>query len=493
MADSAMTSLDSLPQEIIALILQSCDSFRQIQSLIFTCKRVQSVWISNQRSILWPIAQLEITGFSDALIAVGLTPSRLIYIKLTTCQVRATQIATNSLLKEELPPDPFPVSGLNGDANRPSLRELKQVQTLHRAANYVEKAILSYYHPDRFISMPNELETERDECARVKWQVWREECHRAIYRNLAAGAILCRPYHAPIVSVERPRDFLAAFLEIMEGSEHPFNVIDGWFSASEQRYLSKIPLYSSKDYHKSEAAFRPLEDLFIEESRKREPFDPSEMLAPVKSSRDESLFKTFGRYVEIRNPQSLDPDHAENVFHQILHFIAMVEEEPLKFFWDPKDEKLQSDDIPDDSPSALVMFFGSFVPIRISLQAKTKMSGTLALPGLNAKMIKDSNYFGFQYMDAFLNITWGVGSLPNCYGEDTKRPPPPQFYFAEYMLRKYFCLRFADAIYESAWDAFAHYGALFTNLESHLWYDNVGLFQSSDDPIPAIHYKPVVA
>lgn len=405
--------------------------------------------------------------------------------------MRATRIATDALLQGELPPDPFPVSELSGDANKPFLEELKQVQTLHRAVNYLEKEILSY-DQDRFVSMPDELETKHDECARVKWKVWREECHRAIYRNLAAGAILCRAYNAPIVSGSRPRGFLAAFLEIMQGSEDPDYVSEGWFSESEESYLSEIPLYSIKDYLKCEAAFQPLEDIFVQESRKREPFKPLEMVASARSRRDESLFKNFGRYVDIRNPESLDPDHAENLFHQILHFFAMVEEEPRKFIWDPRTQDAQCDEVPGDSPSAFAIFFGSFVPIKISIRDRTTVSGRLVLPGIEAKTAKskESNYFGFQYMDAFLTRVWEVGGIPNYYGGD-KRPPPPQFYFAEYMLRKYFSVRFADGIYESAWDGFTHYGALFTNLGSNIWYDEEGLFQSSDDPIPAVYYRDV--
>ncbi|OJJ04449.1 hypothetical protein ASPVEDRAFT_172681 [Aspergillus versicolor CBS 583.65] len=467
-----MKSFDSLPQEIIALVLQNCDSFHQIRSLILTSKPIRSAWLSNQRPILWRIGQGEITGFSDGLIAV-----------------RATQIATGALLKGEFPPDPFPVSGLSGDANKPSLEELKQVQTLHQVVAYLEKSILSS-DPDNFVSMPDDFDCKRDECARLKWKVWREEFHRAIYRNLAAGAILCRAYHAPIVSDDRPSDFLASFLEIMESDDDPYDVLEGWFSAAEQSYLSKVPLYSIRDYHRSDAVFKPLEDLFIEESRKREPFDPYGMVASDRSRKDQSLFKTFGEYVDIRNPESLDPDHAENLFYQILHFIAVVDEEPLQFLLDPSNTEVQSEEIPDDSPSTFAMFFGSFVPIKITVQDKTNIFGTLALPGLEARTVKESNYFGFQYMDSFLTKIWEVGGIPNCY-EGDKRPPLPQFHFAEYMLRKYFCLRFADATYASSWDIFTHYGALFTNLGSHLWYDERGLFQSSDDPIPAFYYQDV--
>ncbi|KAI9375792.1 hypothetical protein BJX61DRAFT_493081 [Aspergillus egyptiacus] len=471
-----MKCLSSLPEEVIALILQSCDSFHQLRCLILASKRIHSAWRRYERAILWRVGQVAITGFSDALVAV-----------------RATRIATDCLLKAELPPDPFPVSELSGDVRKPSLEELKQVQPLQDVANYLGQKILSQ-RGDQFIAMPDSFDTDRHEWARLRWKVWREECHRAIYRHLAAGAVLYRAYHEPIVSDGRPTDFLAALIEIMESGEELEYVTDGWFSASDRTYLSKVPLYNIRDYHKSEKVFRPLEDLFVAESRKREPFEPVGMFGSRNASRAQSLFQSFRRYADIRNPQSLDGYHAENLFHQILHFMFMVEQCPQQFILDsrgPHDNKPEKPS--EDDRSTLAIFFGAFVPMNITFRDNREVSGALALPGLESKTLKDSNYFGFQYMDTLLTKVWQVGGIPNCYGRDD-RPPPPQFYFAEYMLRKYFGLRFANedtakSLEQSPWDAFTHYGSVFSNVPSHVYFDGEGLFQSSDDPLPALYYQ----
>ncbi|KAL2867680.1 uncharacterized protein BJX67DRAFT_76015 [Aspergillus lucknowensis] len=469
-----MKSLSSLPEEVIALILQSCDSFHQIRCLILASKRMNSAWIRYERAILWQVGQVAITGFSDALIAV-----------------RATKIATDALLRGELPPDPFPVSELSGDVWKPSLEELKQVQTLQYVANYLEQEIRSH---DLFIAMPDSFDTDRHEWARLRWKVWHEECHRAIYRHLAAGAILYRGYHEPIVSDGRPADFLAALIEIMESGEELEYATEGWFSASDRAYLSEIPLYSIRDYHMSEKVFRALEDLFVAESGKRELFQPAGVFSSRHPERVRSLFQSFRRYTDIRNPQSLDGHHVENLFHQILHFMFMVEQCPQQFILDARgthDNKPEK--ASEKEQSTLAIFFEAFVPTKITIRDKAEVSGALALPGLESKTLKDSNYFGFQYMDTLLTKVWQVGGIPNCYGRDD-RPPRPQFYFAEYMLRKYFGLRFANedtakSLEQSPWDAFTQYGGVFSNVPSHVFFDGEGLFQSSDDPLPPLYYK----
>ncbi|KAF9885283.1 hypothetical protein FE257_013081 [Aspergillus nanangensis] len=470
-------SFSSLPQDIIALILQSCDSFSQIRSLILTSKPIHSVWILNQHSILWYVGQEDIPGFSDALIAT-----------------RATQIAKDALLKGELPTDPFPVAELSGDAHKPSLEELKQTQCLQSVAEYLENETLDD-DPDSFACMPDSSETERHEWARLRWKVWREEYHRAIYRNIAAGAILYRTYHTPIVSSARPASFLAALIRIMEGSEDLEAVTDDWFSGSDRRYLSDIPLYSRQDYRRSEASFQPLEDLFVEESRKRAlSLDSSNKISSIRLEvrGEKSLFSSFERYTKTQNPQSLGATHAEALFDQILHFIFTTEQKPQQFIWDPREAREEPSEETDSSISAI--FFGSFAPINLTLRDKMDVSGVLALPGLESKTLQNSNYLGFQYMDTFLNQAWEVGGIPNYYARD-RRPPAPRVYFAEHMLRKYFGLRFADTIYAStrdsicAWDAFTHYGGLFTNLALEPYYLGEDMLQSCDDPVPTPYFK----
>lgn len=68
-----MSTLDSLPEELLALVLQNCDSFSQLRSLVLTSKRLHDAWTCNQRAILWTVSQKAIVSFSDSLIAVSPT------------------------------------------------------------------------------------------------------------------------------------------------------------------------------------------------------------------------------------------------------------------------------------------------------------------------------------------------------------------------------------------------------------------------------------
>ncbi|PKY05940.1 hypothetical protein P168DRAFT_303636 [Aspergillus campestris IBT 28561] len=480
-----MKSVAYLPQEVVALILQNCDSFRQLRSLILTCKRIHLAWELNKPAILWHVGRAEIPGWTDAIVA--------------RAQIRATQIAKDALLKGELPPDPFPVSELSGEVRRPSLEELKQVQSLQKLAKYLESEMLAS-DEDLFISMPD------DQCnagpikwARFAWSVWREEFCRAIYRHLTAGAILYRAYLAPIVWGARPADFLAAFITIMESGEDLADVTADWFSDSDRRYLSTVPAYHIPDGGQCDNYFQPLEDVFVEESRKRALLDPP-MRPPPPGRRGDwspppTLFSTFGQYAPIHNPQSLETSHAEALFHQTLQFIFLNEQSPQQFIWDsPRERQEETKETSENLPSIFAIFFGSFVPLQVTVRDETHVTATAALPGLESKTPTESNYLGFQYMDEFLPILSAVGGIPNSHGNG-QRLPDSRFCFAEHMLRKFFGLRFADTIYEStldstcAWDALTCYGGVFTNRGLRPWYHGADLFQSSDDPIPTPYVK----
>ncbi|PLN83321.1 hypothetical protein BDW42DRAFT_165179 [Aspergillus taichungensis] len=466
-----MKSIISLPQEVVALLLQNCDSFSQLRSLILTCKWIHVAWEVNKPAILWHVGRAQIPGWSDAIIAI-----------------RATEIAKDALLRGELPPDPFPVSKLSGETCRPSLEELKQVQSLQKVAKYLESEMLAS-DEDLFISMPDDqCDVGPIELARFAWHVWREEFCRAIYRHLTAGAILCRAYLAPIVSDARPADFLAAFISNIESGEDLADVTTSWFSDSDRRYLSTAPVYQVPDGGQSENAFQPLEDVFVEESRKRAMLDPPMRPPPPGRKGDEtpppSLFSTFGQHAPIQNPQSLEASHAETLFHQILQFIFLTEQSPRQFIWDPRERQEENKEAPEDGPSIFAIFFGSFDPLQITVRDQTHVTATEALPGLEGKTLKESNYLGFQYMDNLLRLMWATGGMNGRQLLDSR------FSFAEHMLRKFFGLRFADTIHEStivsqcAWDAFANYGGVFTNRGLPFWYHGADLFQSSDDPIP---------
>lgn len=65
-----MQAIYSTP-EIAILVFQQCGSFRDAIALASTCKFFGSIWRLHFSTIIWPLAQTEIPGFSQALMAVS--------------------------------------------------------------------------------------------------------------------------------------------------------------------------------------------------------------------------------------------------------------------------------------------------------------------------------------------------------------------------------------------------------------------------------------
>jgi hypothetical protein len=69
--NSTMGQLDSSPTEVIVRILESCEDFSQVLSLITTCKHLHSIWLTNPGTIIWKVGKRNILCFDDALMAVS--------------------------------------------------------------------------------------------------------------------------------------------------------------------------------------------------------------------------------------------------------------------------------------------------------------------------------------------------------------------------------------------------------------------------------------
>ncbi|KAL4879285.1 hypothetical protein BJY04DRAFT_229213 [Aspergillus karnatakaensis] len=468
--------LDSLPEEIISLVLQSCDSFYQLRTLISTSKTIHTAWKDNQRSILWKVGETAVPGFTDALIAV-----------------RATNIAQNSILRGELPLSPFPTAHLSGT---------KHLEAKTRNPRDKKPAFL-----------PHKWYFDSLSWGRSTWETWREGYHRAIYRYLTAGAVLCRSYYEPILSKDRPKGFLSSLVGLLEGV--PIQGSDGegeysaWFSEPGQRYLKTIHLYDSQQHESWGEAFQSLEEIFLTESRKQ---SQQPAISPPKQPQNQkSLYNTFSS--NGKNHQSLDSTHAETLFTQLLQFLYLVD----------GDIRCQIS-LPGDSPSentseplsdTLTCFlFGSFTLMNINIRRcpTCKTSSAFAspiLPKLTTKTLQsttttDKEFLGFSNMHNYLKKVWDVSGIPNCYGDPIRKTPPPIAFFVEYMLRKYFGLRFATGMFDStreircAWFAFHQFGGVFTGFAPGLQDEGNGvrkgsyvgqdLLESVDVPRPIVVY-----
>lgn len=364
---------------------------------------------------------------------------------------------------------------------KPSIDEVKHALEFTHLAQYLEDKTRSpigkrkEFLPDRwyFDSLAWSPRT---------WQVWRENYHGAVYRYLAAGAVLCRAYYAPLVSEKRPAGFLSSILSILEGiavqsdREYP-----AWFTEDEQRYLATIPLYDSQAYANWESAFKPLEELFVSESQKQ-----SRLLGPATPPQaseglSQCLHCIFG--TTAKNPQSLDPTHANTLFQQTLQFLNLIDDDIRLLISLPGDTPLEPIDDPINHPSTTAFLFGSFTPMNITIrrsQCQCKCITTSAfakpiLPPLNSKSLSSSTpkaapsqYLSFSNMHNYLKKVHDASSLPNCYSDPIQKTPPPITFFTEYMMRKYFGLRFACTMFDStreircAWYAFHQFGGVFT-------------------------------
>ncbi|KAL5333537.1 hypothetical protein BJX70DRAFT_406129 [Aspergillus crustosus] len=479
-------TLESLPEEIISLILQSCGSFSQLRCLILCCKTTHDVWMSNQRTILWAVGQTAIPGFSDALIAV-----------------RATNISKKYILRGELPPDPFPVSTLPGTSSKPELEEIKQVRSFTHLARYLETHTRSP-HDKRPDFLPHRWYFESLSWEPEVWDEWREGYHRAIYQYLTAGAVLCRAYYEPILSSARPRGFLSSLVGLLAGvfvsrsqgggdedGDGDTQEDDGyptWFSKEEQRYLQTVPIYDSHQHDSDawERAFKPLEEIFLAESRKQAcPRQNSTTSTQHSTSNPKdskkAIYHTFGS--RSKNPHSLSPAHAETLFHQILQFLHLIDGDIRYQISLPGDTPAENTSDPL-SHSLSCFLFGSFtlMDIRIrqyptsptasaSASAFAYAFATPTLPILTPETLPNApskEYLSFGNMHNYLKKVHDISGLANCYGNNPiRKTPPPASFFVEYMLRRYFGLRFSEAMFDStvegrcAWCAFHQFGGVF--------------------------------
>ncbi|KAL4901134.1 hypothetical protein BDW74DRAFT_181988 [Aspergillus multicolor] len=471
---AAMQTLTALPEELLAIILQNCTSFAQLRALILSSRTLYTVWKNNQRTILWQVGQAAVPGFTEALIAV-----------------RATTIAKSSILRGQLPPTPFPMKDLSGDDSKPTLPEVQQIQSFARLASYLESRTRCGRDKKRNF-LPHRWYFDSLSWSESTWTTWREGYHAAVYRYLTAGAVLCRAYYEPLLSDKKPKGFLYSLLSMLEGkvprsanSEyHPV-----WFTEEEKRYLQSIPLYSTQGYEEGgwEEAFKPLEELFLQESRRHSLHPPPSQHhqhpspSPSKPSSQRDLFQRLG--TPSTNPLSLPLSQHKTLFTHLLHFLALIDNDIRYLISLPGDTPSENTSDPVTHKLDGVFLFGSFTLMDITIRHKNTGAhvafATPTLPKPTSETISPDStctstqkeYLGYPNMHNTLKKIWDVSGLPNCYNANpVHKTPPPVSFFVEYMLRKYFGLRFSWRMFDAtmevrcAWCAFHQFGGVFTGM-----------------------------
>ncbi|KAL4809876.1 hypothetical protein BDV18DRAFT_156253 [Aspergillus unguis] len=446
-------TLDTLPSELLALISSNLSSFKDLQSLLQTSKNIYTAWKSNQRTILWSIGQASIPAFGDALIAA-----------------RATNISKDSVLQGSLPPTPFPAQHLPGETHKPTLSETRQILSFNRLARHLctkarnPESKRKFFLPHRWYF---------DSCSswsQRTWTVWEENYHRAVYWYLTAGAMLSRAYMEPLVSEKRPSGFLENLVGILEGRRDYTHYIrllsgsqgesssssssegrqyqfqnreQGWFTSSEKEYLQSIPLYNSQTTDTWPSAFADLEALFVQENKRLSlQTSPSQQTRPSEGLK-KPLLSIYG--IDGTNTQGLDKEHHSTLFSSLLQFLYLIDGDMRYMI-----------SLPGDTPSEAlgsgikdrmsVFLFGSFTLMDLTLgNTTTGNISAFAKPAISSK----NNGFGFPYMHNLLKKIHDVSGLPNCYDSPIRKTPPIASFFVEYMLRKYFSLKFNYTMFDA--------------------------------------------
>jgi len=331
---------------------------------------------------------------------------------------------------KELPPNPFPLAELSGDTKKPSLDELKIIQDFACLAGYSAESTIQSYKKCGF---------DTSGWSRRTWQLWYEGYHRAFYRHLAAGSLLCSAYFEPFLSDATPPGFITTFLNTPNFWGH----LPNWFPSPDRDHIQTHPLYNIRKSEEWGKYFEPLEVIFMEETRKLCQLVHDKLAGPP-SGLEKSAYDRYGS--QATDPQSLGALHAEILFNQILHFTYILHRGALRPITCRDPDTVSSH-------SVSVIEFPSFALTKVAfmIKGRGKFAGILrntVLPCLMSEALDSfgpSEYLRLHCMGPFLFKVWSQSGVPNRYESSTSEyalwTVPPIHFFAEYMFRKYFGLR----------------------------------------------------
>lgn len=262
-----MSAFDSAPVEVIVRILSSCDTFLQLLSLITTCKRLHSIWLSNSGPIIWDIGQRDILCFDDALMAV-----------------RATDIVKIAHSAGNRPPSPFPIASLSGFVQKPTPEELNRIFGLQHMMRCIKHTVfhwemrqinclkfgleaLGHFTPSgRFFN--------EDEYGRGSWH---QNLYRALYRVVFAGAVLAGSFNEPLSQALERGEGIERLKTKRVRANIPGEKI---VKIKVREYLEGFPAYSS-DPARYEPVFQPLADWLVADGKARHPEDEGAIVREI--------------------------------------------------------------------------------------------------------------------------------------------------------------------------------------------------------------------
>ncbi|RLL98701.1 hypothetical protein CFD26_107743 [Aspergillus turcosus] len=475
-----MQSINSVPCEVIGLVLANLESFSQLRDAILTCRLFYSAWKAHTGSILWHIGQLKIVGFTDALMAV-----------------RAIEIAKKAILKGELPPSPFPLGELSGAVRKPTPDDLKILFDFQHLVECLERLAKKHSDPYWFGC----IESLEPEDRTKAWMVWKERFHVAMYRSFLSGAALYRAYHEPLTLASTCG--LPIFLDNYwrdggeEAIDHDYDPI----TPAVKRYLLQYPAFRFEEFEQHGDIFQPLADIFVQESKGK--------ANVVNTLKGANLYERYG--AKQYDPATLERRHSQALFHQLLQFIFVAHGGILGNIIRNEGESVRQRRSYYPPPketsgrrrTVTVIFFDVLILEEIIMPENVEDAVemfVLARPGLerpwidaNGNILHGLDHASFCILDFLDEMRWFSGQ-PNCYrlGCGT---PPPTFQFVRYMLSKYFRLRFKDDTWlrvgnlNQAWYKFTTSGDVFCErILAEKFGGACTLLESIDEPLPEPYY-----
>ncbi|KAH1548949.1 hypothetical protein KXX57_001227 [Aspergillus fumigatus] len=421
----------TLVPEIIIQILNHFETVEEVVVCASACRRFHGVWLCHAPQVIWTIAQRQILAFNDALMAV-----------------RATKIVLESFEKEELPPDPFPLSTLSGPVRKPSISEFQQVRDLEHLAKCAEQIFV-----EEGRGLKDEIRNDQPDGATL-WVRWRERFHSSIYRVLLAGAILSRAYQEPM--------YFAAEWGLP-------NFLEKYVEALASGGMSGEPVGGDELDHLVTFA----------------PYNLGETILPPFAA-----------------PQALSRSEAAVVFVELgqLFFALEVltgiqDRQPIIVNGDGSDEHGRTRIAPDllykPARTTPVLLFGTFFPEYISMPAKAAdaVDSHLVATPLSRTSLTRSGV-GFQHIYQFLYDLYQMAGRDNEFSsQNPARYPHHQFF--EYMFREYLGLQFVDREFDCHYDEFMGDGFIFAERDDLLAASD--FIETSDMTALAALFEPAAS
>ncbi|KAH3270084.1 hypothetical protein KXV64_002598 [Aspergillus fumigatus] len=436
----------TLVPEIIIQILNHFETVEEVVVCASACRRFHGVWLCHAPQVIWTIAQRQILAFNDALMAV-----------------RATKIVLESFEKEELPPDPFPLSTLSGPVRKPSISEFQQVRDLEHLAKCAEQIFV-----EEGRGLKDEIRNDQPDGATL-WVRWRERFHSSIYRVLLAGAILSRAYQEPMYFAAEwgLPNFLEKYVEALaSGGMSGEPRVDAFMEASGL-----------------------LEIFFVQQGKTR----------AHQSNLHEQTTAILPPFAA---PQALSRSEAAVVFVELgqLFFALEVltgiqDRQPIIVNGDGSDEHGRTRIAPDllykPARTTPVLLFGTFFPEYISMPAKAAdaVDSHLVATPLSRTSLTRSGV-GFQHIYQFLYDLYQMAGRDNEFSsQNPARYPHHQFF--EYMFREYLGLQFVDREFDCHYDEFMGDGFIFAERDDLLAASD--FIETSDMTALAALFEPAAS